>query len=226
MQSFLKTSISGGHKHIEELDELIERVTKSGKENEDKVMLFQEILDSVSGHLKKITTLQHLVEYVKIQKDIEEISEELKSCIKGKDDHKTIGLYLSLSGDYQSTNSVLGRLQTIEAANLKDFATKTAVYWHDNLRDKFSRDFEGVLKSIKWPHFANMQVMEQSISKDALNKLTAFAEYLFLVSKVRLIFASPFLTIYLSSRFVHLNCKRRGILSSLLGSPVHQSVNR
>lgn len=212
MQSFLKTSISGGHKHVEELDELIERVTKSGKENEDKVMLFQEILDSVSGHLKKITTLQHLVEYVKIQKDIEEISEELKSCIKGKDDHKTIGLYLSLSGDYQSTNSVLGRLQTIEAANLKDFATQTAVYWHDNLRDKFSRDFEGVLKSIKWPHFANMQVMEQSISKDALNKLTAFAEYLFLVSKVRIIFASPFLTIYLSSRFVHLNCKRRGIL--------------
>lgn len=226
MQSFLKTSISGGHKHVEELDELIERVTKSGKENEDKVMLFQEILDSVSGHLKKITTLQHLVEYVKIQKDIEEISEELKSCIKGKDDHKTIGLYLSLSGDYQSTNSVLGRLQTIEAANLKDFATQTAVYWHDNLREKFSRDFEGVLKSIKWPHFANMQVIEQSISKDALNKLTAFAEYLFLVSKVRLIFASPFLTIYFSSRFVHLNCKRRGILSSLLGSPVHQSVNR
>lgn len=207
------------------MDELIERVTKSGKENEDKVMLFQEILDSVSGHLKKITTLQHLVEYVKIQKDIEEISEELKSCIKGKDDHKTIGLYLSLSGDYQSTNSVLGRLQTIEAANLKDFATQTAVYWHDNLRDKFSRDFEGVLKSIKWPHFANM-LMEQSISKDALNKLTAFAEYLFLVSKVRLVCASPFLTIYLSFRFVHLNCKRRGILSSLLGSPVHQSVNR
>lgn len=158
-------------------------MTTSGKENAAKVKHFEEIVDSVSGNLKKITTLQHLVEYVKIQRDIEELSDELKSSINGKDDHKTIGLYLSLSGDFQSSsNSVLGRLKNIEAAYLKDFATKTAIYWHDNLKDKFSKDFEGVLKSIKWPHFANGSVVEPpNISKDALNKLTTFAEYLFLV---------------------------------------------
>lgn len=184
MHSFLKTSISGAHKHVDELDTLIDRVGESSKENAAKVEHFQQIVDSVEGNLKKITTLQHLVEYVKIQRDIEEISEELKSCIKGKDDHKTIGLYLSLSGDFQpSSNSVLGRLKNIEAGNLKEFATKTAVYWHDNLKDKFSRDFEGVLKAIKWPHFANGQLTTEqpNISKDALNRLTTFAEYLFLV---------------------------------------------
>lgn len=168
---------------MEELDEVIDRVTASGKENEQKLILFQEILDSVSGNLKKITTLQHLVEYVKVQRDIEDISEELKSCIKGKDDDKTISLYLSLcGGDYNS--SVLGRLRDVEATHLKEYATKTATYWHDNLLEKFSRDFEGVLKSIKWPHFANMQVMDQpNVSKEALNRLTTFSEYLFLVRK-------------------------------------------
>lgn len=181
--SFLKSSVNGAHRHVEELDELIDRVVTSGKQNEDKVKLFQEILDSVAGDLKKISTLQHLVEYVKIQRDIEDISEELKTSIKGRDDHKTIGLYLSLSGEYQSANSVLGRLRNIEAVHLIDFATKTAIYWHDNLKEKFSKDFESVLKAIKWPHFANMQVMEQAAaSKESLNKLTSYAEYLFLVS--------------------------------------------
>lgn len=154
------------------------------KENSSKVVYFEEILDSVSGDLKKITTLQHMVEYVRIQKDIEEISDELKSCIKGKDDHKTVGLYLSLNGDYQSQNSILGRLRNIEAAHLKEFALSTAIYWHDNLKDKFSRDFEGVLKGIRWPHFANMSMELPNISKDALNKLTTFAEYLFLVREI------------------------------------------
>lgn len=183
--SFLKTSIAGGHQYLEELDDLQERVTVSGCDNEKKVEKFQEIQDSVSGNLNKINTLQHLVEYVRIQRDIEEISEELKSSIKGRDDHKTIGLYLSLSGDHQSTNSVLGRLHNIEAAHLKEFALNTAVFWHEHLKEKFSRDFEAVLKGVKWPHLANIQAMEQpNISKEALNKLTSLAEYLFLVRRV------------------------------------------
>lgn len=188
---------------MEELDGVIDRVTTTGKENEQKLKLFQGILDSVSGNLKKITTLQHLVEYVKVQRDIEEISEELKSCIKGKDDHKTISLYLSLcgGGDHQSQSSVIGRLRDVEAAHLKDYATKTATYWHDNLLEKFSRDFEGVLKSIKWPHFANMQVMDQpNVSKEALHRLTTFSEYLFLVRKACLGPAIP--TLYYKCPFL------------------------
>lgn len=182
--SFLKSTLTGGHKHLEELDTLIDRVSQSQQENARKVALFDEILDSVSGNLKKITTLQHMVEYVRIQKDIEELSDLLKSSLMGRDDQKTIGLYLSLTGDGldgNSQNSVLGRLRTIEAAHLKDFALQTAIYWHDNLKEKFSRDFESVLKSIKWPHLANTSIEVPKASKDALNKLTTFAEYLFLI---------------------------------------------
>lgn len=180
--SFLKTTVTEAHKKVEDLDGLKENVTASGKKNEEKLVLFQEIVDSVSDNVRKVTTLQNLVQYVKIQRDIEEISDELKSCIKGKDDHKTIGLYLSLGGDYQSYNSVLGRLRHIQAENLKDFALKTAVYWHANLTEKFSKDFEAVLKSMKWPHFPNANVDQPTFSKDALNKLTTLAEYLFLVN--------------------------------------------
>lgn len=175
--SFLKATLTSGHKKVEELNSLIEDVTASGEKNDQKLILFEEILDSVSDNLRKITTLQNLVQYVRIKQDIEEISDELKSCIKGKDDHKTISLYLSLSGDH----SVLGRLRTIEAANLKDFAMKSAVYWHTSLTEKFSKDFESVLKSMRWPHFPNANMEQPTFSKDSLNKLTILAEYLFLV---------------------------------------------
>ena len=45
---------------------------------------------------------------------------------------------------------------------------------------KFFREFEIVLKNIKWPNLGQVQEVF-SPSKDSINKLTSFAEYMFLV---------------------------------------------
>lgn len=59
--------------------------------------------------------------------------------VKNKDDQKSIGLYLSLYGGNDSSNSIIGRLETIEAQNLKTYAERTAIYWYEILKEKFSK---------------------------------------------------------------------------------------
>lgn len=56
-----------------------------------------------------------------------------------KDDQKSIGLYLSLYGGNDSTNSIIGRLEHVEAQNLKLYAERTATYWYEILKEKLSK---------------------------------------------------------------------------------------
>lgn len=56
-----------------------------------------------------------------------------------KDDQKSIGLYLSLYGGSGSPNSIIGRLENIEAQNLKLYAERTAIYWYNSLKEKLSK---------------------------------------------------------------------------------------
>lgn len=75
-------------------------------------------------------------------------SNELVSCINCKDESRTVSLYLALCSESTSTNSVLGRLRYIEAPHLKKFATETATYWHEALKEKFSKYLKKLINFI------------------------------------------------------------------------------
>lgn len=124
-----------------------------------KLDSYHGILDGVTKQLDKIRSLQHLIEYFKILKDIQEVryvcnmnelfinqliyvlfcvySKSLSTNIK--DDQKSIGLYLSLYGGTDSANSIIGRLENVEAQNLRSYAERTATYWYEILREKLSK---------------------------------------------------------------------------------------
>lgn len=91
-----------------------------------------------------------------------------------------MNLFLSLSGSPDSSDSVIGRLQEVDAPHLKLYARRVAMHWYEIIKEKFSADFEGILSNIKWPSLG--EVTESfNPTKDALNKLTTLAEYLFQV---------------------------------------------
>lgn len=70
---------------------------------------------------------------------IRSFSDGLKEHISGKDEQKTISYYLLLCGGLNSSDNIVDRLQGVEAAHLKTFATDTAMYWYDVLVEKYSR---------------------------------------------------------------------------------------
>ncbi|XP_031625269.1 RINT1-like protein [Contarinia nasturtii] len=140
---------------------------------------YHSILDGVTKQLDKIRCLQLLVEYFKILNDIQEIGKSLAANIK--DDQKAIGLYLSLYGGTDSANSIIGRLESVEAVNLRSYAERTAIYWYEILKKKLSKDFESVLDVIKWPYLGSASTELINPTKDSLNKLMSAAEHLFLL---------------------------------------------
>ena len=66
-------------------------------------------------------------------------SNELVSCIHSRDELKIVNLYLALCGDPNSSTSVLGRLQDVNAPNLKLYARQIALYWHEIIKEKLSK---------------------------------------------------------------------------------------
>ncbi|XP_055534418.1 RINT1-like protein [Wyeomyia smithii] len=161
-----------------ELEEAAENLDAFEEKLNEKRERHRELLSKIDNHLAKISKLQNMKEYFMILLDIFSISQELTNSVNGKDENKTISLYVALSGSL--ANSILDRVTGVEAPHLKKFARETAFYWHDILKDKFGKEFEAVLKNIKWPNL-NQSLEQFNPSKENINKLTTLGEYLFLV---------------------------------------------
>jgi hypothetical protein len=158
---------------MEMINSYEERISK-------RIEKFKNVQQEIKVYLDKIEGLEHLVEYFRILQDIQDINNELSRCISSKDEEKIVNLFLSLSGSPESTDSVIGRLQDVDAPHLKLYARRVALHWYDIIKQKLSSDFELALKTIKWPKLGNL-IEAFSPTKDMLNKLSTLAEHLFLV---------------------------------------------
>ncbi|XP_059615224.1 RINT1-like protein [Phlebotomus argentipes] len=178
--SVIKTALADAGNASERIESHIAKIDSFAEALDEKIDFRTSIVDGAADNLEKISELTHLLEYFKIVRDIQEISHELKSCVGGRDEAKIVGFYLALCGERESSNSIIGRLQNVEAHHLKTFANQTANYWHDILLEKFSKDFESLLKTIRWPYLGHASEVLNP-SKDSMNKLAILAEHLFLI---------------------------------------------
>ncbi|CAG9801047.1 unnamed protein product [Chironomus riparius] len=165
---------------LDTIDEKLDKIKNYEEKIEKHLKKFRKVEEEIHSHLEKITDLERLVEYFRIVQDIQDISHELSKCINSKDDQKTVNLFLSLSGSPESSDSVIGRLQDVDAPNLKFYSRQIAIHWHDVIKKKLSSEFESILKSIKWPNLGHL-VDSFNPTKEAIFKLSTLAEYLFLV---------------------------------------------
>lgn len=134
------------------------------------------LIASVSESTDAVFQLQHLISYFKLVRDIQDLSEELRSCVVASDELKAVEVYVSLCGDSYSIDNVLGRTFETDAPNLKFFARRTALYWHEILTEKLSADFEKILKALKWP-----TIESWTPSKDTAVRLQQLSKLLFMV---------------------------------------------
>lgn len=165
---------------MDDVDTKLDNLEQYQKKVQNKIEKYKKIHANIQESIQKISELEHLVEYFRVLQDIQDISLELSNCIHSKDEQKIVNLFLSLSGSPESSDSVIGRLQDVDAPHMKLYARRMALYWHDIIKDKLSTEFESILKTIKWPNLGHV-IDSFNPSKDALNKLQSLAEYLFLV---------------------------------------------
>lgn len=124
---------------VNETNEKFEYADIYSKKIQNRIEKFQKVQHEIQSHLEKINELEHLVEYFKILQDIQDISHDLENCIYSKDEQKVVSLFLSLSGSPGSDDSVVGRLQDVDASNMKLYARRIALYWHQMIKQKLSR---------------------------------------------------------------------------------------
>lgn len=135
----LKRILQTSSEVTEEVDEKSEYVEMFLMKIQIKIEKFQKVHEEIRSHLEKISDLEHLVEYFRILQDVQDISTELEHCIHSKDEQKIVNLFLSLSGSPESSDSVIGRLQDVDAPHMKLYSRRIALYWHEVINKKLSR---------------------------------------------------------------------------------------
>ncbi|XP_075161070.1 RAD50 interactor 1 [Haematobia irritans] len=178
--SSFKSAFDSGRQTCDSIDFQMDKLQQFGKKLAERIKESNIALKGVKPDLEQIRKLQQLVQYLRIVQDIQEISNNLSQTINGKDDAKLTNLYLTLYEDNDYENSVIGRLNNVEAPYLKTFAMRTAIHWHALLKDKFSREFENALKCLKWGQ-KEQDSLTFKPTADNLNKAQLLAEYLFLL---------------------------------------------
>ncbi|KAL9701684.1 hypothetical protein quinque_005125 [Culex quinquefasciatus] len=174
----LKNAVQSCSWRYTELEEAADNLEAFQEKLQEKIDKHRDVMERIEGHLAKIGKLENQKEYFMIMQDIQNIGQELTVSVHGKDDNKTISLYVALSGSL--SNCILDRLNGVDAPHLKIYARNVAFYWHDILKEKYAKEFETILRNIKWPNL-NQSLEVFNPSKENLHKLAILAEYLFLV---------------------------------------------
>lgn len=134
----LKKNLEGIQVVVDEVEEKFETIEIYQAKLAEKIVKYKKVEENIRESVKKITELEHLVEYFRVLQDIQDISAELTNCIHSKDEQKIVNLFLSLSGSPESIDSVIGRLQDVDAPHMKLYARRMALYWHDIIKEKLS----------------------------------------------------------------------------------------
>ncbi|KAM7356649.1 RAD50 interactor 1 [Cochliomyia hominivorax] len=178
--SIFKSALESKEQALESIDFQMIKLQQFGKKLASRIKESNSALKGAEADLEQVRKLQQLVQYLRIVQDIQEISHSLTQSINGKDEAKLINLYLNLYEDSDYEHSVIGRLSSVEAPFLKSFAVRTAIHWHGLLKERFSKEFENVLKSMKWGQ-KEQDPLNYKPSMDNITKAQLLAEYLFLL---------------------------------------------
>ncbi|XP_076179818.1 RAD50 interactor 1 [Ptiloglossa arizonensis] len=130
----------------------------------DKNLNIQEIIDTIS-YLDKSLAYLHFIKYV------ENISDEVQVSLAAGDDESTISLYTNLT-------DISCQLQLSTCHHLVNYVRETLHFWHNLIKDKLSKEYNDILKALKWPFCGNNSNLLNTYMPETLTKFKILTEYL------------------------------------------------
>ena len=137
--SVIEKTLDSSLEALDNLSDKFKNVEVFEEKIAEKLKIYSTLQTKLKDNLGKIYELEHLLEYFRVLQDIQDISSELTSCINSRDEQKIVNLFLSLSGDPNSSSSILGRMQETNAPNLNLYTRSLATHWHTIIKDKLSK---------------------------------------------------------------------------------------
>ncbi|XP_026317786.1 RAD50-interacting protein 1 [Hyposmocoma kahamanoa] len=164
----LSTAIKKAELNSKQIESLKERREKL----KVKVDLFLSKTVPLQNELNKrfaaINKLEEVLSYLKSFEKIEDISNQLQQC---SDDEQAVLLYGELKdmcSQYETGH---------RAVYIKEYTH----YWHNVLKDKLTKNYDEVLKLLKWPITSGAE--NSPPPKEILLKFSNITKYLFLIQE-------------------------------------------
>ncbi|EFA07987.1 RINT1-like protein [Tribolium castaneum] len=151
-------------------DLCLERTTDVIDEIKANLVEVEDVRRDVQKRLDKLNALQTTFQYFKVIQRIEFLSDELEREFKKKDDEQCVTIFANLC-------EISRNLTDFQGSNLRNYLKDTLHYWHNVLKEKLAKDFDDVMKSLKWP-FVSANFSLQTPSPTSILKLQIVAEYL------------------------------------------------
>ncbi|XP_076248930.1 RAD50 interactor 1 isoform X2 [Calliopsis andreniformis] len=163
--------------------ENVEKVTVEFQEVEKSSVKFRDNIQNAILSLDKsfnmqevISTINHLdrsLAYLKLIKCIENISAEVQVSLVAGDDESTISLYTNLMDiNYQMQKKLSA------CHHLVNYVKETVHFWHSLIKQKLSKEYNDILKTMKWPFCGNNINSLNTFMPETLTKFKILTEYL------------------------------------------------
>ncbi|KAG8236391.1 hypothetical protein J437_LFUL014912 [Ladona fulva] len=152
----------------------INKMTKSFEELSGDIKEHLSKTDATTNKIKEyindIDELEKCVSYLSWIKAIEDICVEMETSYLEKDEPSLLLGYKRLCNYHKC-------LQSSCCHNLLSYVNDTVHFWHNLLEETYSREFEEVLKILKWP-FVGGNIGLESPPVESLNRFQRLAELL------------------------------------------------
>ncbi|XP_031369551.1 RAD50-interacting protein 1 isoform X3 [Apis dorsata] len=143
--------------------EFRENIQETMHEN-DKSLEMQKIINV-------ITYLNKSLSYLNFIKYVENISDEIQVSLTNGDDELTISLYVDLT-------NISCQLRSSTCHYLQNYVKETLYFWHNLIKDKLSKEYNDILKGLKWPFCGNNASSLHIPVPEILMKFKILTEYL------------------------------------------------
>ncbi|KAG5869846.1 hypothetical protein JTB14_009008 [Gonioctena quinquepunctata] len=130
----------------------------------------EEVRSTINKYFDKLNQLQCTLQYMRVIQQIEYLSQELQREVEKADDENCATLFANLT-------EISRNLANFAGVHLCEYLRDTIYYWHNILKEKLSKDFDEVLKAIKWPFVSTNFSLVVPLPSH-IQKLQIIAEYL------------------------------------------------
>ncbi|XP_012271861.1 RAD50-interacting protein 1 isoform X2 [Orussus abietinus] len=162
---------------IEDTERLADQISDCVRSCEFLRLLIEEQtsqsckIEELRGSIDEITYLEKSVRYLQFIQCIEDISNKIQTSFLAKEDESAVAYYENLL-------EISIKVRSSKCHHLLNYLRETHHFWYDHLKDKFSKEFNEVLKTIKWPFTGSNASAAVSQPSDVMVRFTLITEYL------------------------------------------------
>ncbi|XP_076644100.1 RAD50 interactor 1 [Halictus rubicundus] len=159
---------------VERIGNEFEHLEKSSVEFRNDIQKAMHETDKSIDMQRIINTISHLdksLAYLSFIKHVENISDKVQISLAAGDDESTISLYTNLT-------DISCQLQLSSCHHLVNYVRETLHYWHNLIKDKLSKEYNDILKALKWPFCNNNSNSLVTPMAETLTKFKILTEYL------------------------------------------------